>query len=288
VLRPRWRSFKEIVRLWVDLFDRHNLLTYASAIAFQTFIAVVAFLLLALGVLGATHDQSLWESTIAPAISGRVLGGVYRALDQIVYHVFASSSTGLIAFASALATWEVSGVVRASMGALNRIYDTEEHRPWWIRFPISFGLAALLNVSLLGAIIVLTVVDTSGAWHWPLFAARWLGAVGLIMGAFGVIVHWAPAERRATRWASAGGVLVVVAWIVETLVFRWYVTSVADFTTAIGSFTVFMVGASYLYTAAIILLVAMELDELVREDLEQPQRRQTLLPLVLGVIRGSP
>ncbi len=73
----------------------------------------------------------------------------------------------------------------------------------------------------------------------------------------------------------------------ETLVFRWYVTSLANFKTAIGSFTVFMVLASYLYVAAIILLVALELDELVREDLKQPQRDRTLLPLVVGVLRGA-
>ena len=39
--------------------------------------------------------------------------------------------------------------------------------------------------------------------------------------------------------------------------------------------------------AAIILLVAMELDELVRLDLRRPRNRQELLPLVAGVIRGT-
>ena len=47
-MQPRWRSFKKIVRLWVELFDRHNLLTYASAIALRTFIAAVACTLFAL------------------------------------------------------------------------------------------------------------------------------------------------------------------------------------------------------------------------------------------------
>jgi membrane protein len=287
-VRQRWRSFREIVRLWVELFASHNLLTYASAIALQTLIATVAFVLLALGILGATHQASLWSDTIGPAIQGRVLGDVYRGIDQTVQRVFASSSGGLVAFASLLALWEVSGVVRASMGALNQIYDTNESRPWWIRFPISLALSAGLNLALLGAIVVLTAVDVRGAWHWPLLIARWPVAVALITVAFGLIVRWAPCERRATRWVSAGAVLVVVAWIVESLIFRWYVTSVADFRTAVGSFTVFLVMSSYLYTAAIILLVALELDELVRRDLARPEGRRTLLPLVLGVIRGSP
>ena len=36
----------------------------------------------------------------------------------------------------------------------------------------------------------------------------------------------------------------------------------------------------------IVLLVAMELDELVRADAQRPRAKQKLLPLVAGVIRG--
>jgi hypothetical protein len=49
---------------------------------------------------------------------------------------------------------------------------------------------------------------------------------------------------------------------------------------------VFIFLATYFYIAAIILLVAMELDELVRADMQRPRNRQQLLPLVAGVIRG--
>lgn len=282
----RWQSFRGIVRLWVDLFDEHNLLTYASAVAFQGLIAVVALLLLGLGILGAVHDTGLWSRTIGPPLSARVLPDVYRGMNEVVRKVFATSSAGLVAFAGAFAVWEVSGVVRASMGALSRIYDTDESRPWWIRFPLSFALAAALIAAWLGAIVLTAAIDVPGAWSWPLAVVRWLGAIALLLVAFGLIVRWAPAERRATRWVSAGAVLVVAAWIVETLIFKWYVTSVADFKTTVGSFAVFLVVTSYLYVGAIILLVAMELDELVRQDLERSEPRRRLLPLVEGVLRG--
>ena len=67
----RWRSLKKIVRLWVDLFDQHNLLTYASAIALRMFIAAVACTLFGLGILGATHQQRRWRQTIGPTIEPR-------------------------------------------------------------------------------------------------------------------------------------------------------------------------------------------------------------------------
>jgi uncharacterized BrkB/YihY/UPF0761 family membrane protein len=81
---------------------------------------------------------------------------------------------------------------------------------------------------------------------------------------------------------------VVVGWIGETLIFGEYVRTVANFRTPVGSLEVFIFLATYFYIASIVLLVAMELDELVRDDLQRPPSKRKLLPLAAGVIRGKP
>jgi membrane protein len=283
----RWRSFKKIVRLWVELFDRHSLLTYASAIALRMFIAAVACTLFALGILGATHQQQLWRQTIGPAIKPKVLPDVYAGIDQTVHRVFSSSTAGLLALAAALAVWEVSGILRAGIGALDEIYETPETRPFWVRFPLSWGLAILVLAAMLGAIAIVWAGHVSGTWSIPILILRWPAAVVLVAVAFELIVRWGPAKHRRVRWASFGSVLVVVGWIGQTLIFGAYVRSVANFRTPVGSLEVFIFLATYFYIAAIILLVAMELDELVRADMQRPRNRQVLLPLVAGVIRGA-
>jgi membrane protein len=283
----RWGSFKKIVRLWVDLFDRHNLLTYASAIALRSFIAAVACSLFALGILGASHERRLWQKTIGPQIKPKVLPDVFSGINQTVDHVLSSSSAGLLALASALAVWEVSGIIRAAIGALDEIYETPEPRPFWVRFPISFGLAILFLAAMLGAIAIIWAGHSvSGSFTLPVLILRWPAAVALVAFAFELIVRWAPAKHRRVRWASFGSILVVVGWIGETLIFAAYVRSVANFRTPVGSLEVFIFLATYFYIAAIVLLVAMELDELVRADLERPPSKRTLLPLAAGVIRG--
>jgi membrane protein len=286
-VQPRWRSFKEIVRLWVDLFSRHNLLTYASAVALRMFIAAVACTLLALGILGASDQRHLWQGTIGPAIAPKVLPKVFAGIDQTVHHVLNSSTAGLLALASALAVWEVSGIIRAAIGALDQIYETHDERPFWIRFPISWGLAIIVLSAVLGAIALIWAGNISGGWGLAIRIVRWPAAVALVAFAFELIVRWGPAEHRRVRWASFGSILVVVGWIGQTLIFAEYVRSLADFRTSIGSLEVFIFLATYFYVAAIVLLVAMELDELVRRDLERPRNRQQLLPHVAGVIRGT-
>ena len=285
-MQRRWSSFKKIVRLWVELLDRHSLLTYASAIALRALIAAVACSLFALGILGASHQQELWRKTIGPEIEPKVLPHVFDGIDQTVNRVFSSSTAGLLALAAALAVWEVSGIIRAGIGALDEIYETQETRPFWIRFPLSFGLAILFLAAVLAAIAIVWAGHVSGGWGTAIWILRWPAAVALIAFAFEVIVRWAPAQHRRVRWASLGSVLVVVGWIGETLIFGAYVRSVANFRTPVGSLEVFIFLATYFYIFAIVLLVAMELDELVRADMQRPRNKQVLLPLVTGVIRG--
>ena len=102
-------------------------------------------------------------------------------------------------------------------------------------------------------------------------------ALGL---AVGLLVRYGPAERRQARWASIGAAAVVAAWIVQSLLFAWYVDSFADFTSASGALTVFLVLAAFLYTASIIFLMGVEIDELLRKDASAGEKR------VLGVLRG--
>jgi membrane protein len=285
----RWRSLTQIVRLWVELFGRHNLLTYASAIALRTFIAAVACTLFSLGIPGAAHERTLWKNTIGPQIQPKVLPHVFDGIDQTVQHVFALSSAGLLALASALAAWEVSGIIRAAIGALDEIYETPEPRPFWIRFAVSFGLAILFLAAMLGAIaIVWAGHAVSGSLGILALILRWPAAIALVAFAFELIVRFAPAKHRRIRWTSFGSALVVVGWIGETLIFGEYVRSVANFRTPVGSLEVFIFLATYFYIASIVLLVAMELDELVRADLQRPPSKQRLLPLAVGLIRGKP
>lgn len=280
------RHLGAIVDEWVELFAEHDLLTYASAIARQAAIGLVALVLLGLGVLRELGRPDVWENQIAPQISPRVLIGVFVGINQAVEKILRTDSAGLIAFASLYAIWTVSGVVRACMGALNKIYETDEDRSWKLRFPVSFGLAAVLIAALLGAVLLVVAGKhwVGGVWHVPVTVGRWALAVVLVDIAFDVLVRFAPAERRAKKWATAGATLVVVAWIVETLIFRWYVASVANFKTAEGTLAVFLVLMAYLYTGAIILLVGMELDELLRKELKQGEDEKHILQHVRALL----
>jgi membrane protein len=272
------KGLKDMVGLWVDLFDEHELLTQSAAIALQAFVAMVALALLAIAILGATGHEHVWTKQIGPQIHRKVLPDVWLGIQATVRKVFSSSSAGLIAFASALAVWEVSGMVRACMSALSKVEGTKDERPWYIRFPISIGIAFVVTAALVGAALLVLGLKHAvhGGWSIPFAIVRWLGTIVLLTFAFGVLVRFAPAERRPKKWASGGAALVVVLWIVQSLIFAWYVRSAASYKSAVGSLTAVYLFTTYLYVGAIVLMVGIELDEQLRQDVKGEEERGIL------------
>ena len=251
----------------------HELLTYASAIAFQVVKSLVPLVLLALAVLGSVGRRDVWSHHIAPALKPRFDQPVYHAIDFGANKIFDSNSAGLLAFSALLTVWYVSSGVRGIMSALNRIYDSEESRPHWLRWLVSVGLALCVVGGIVGAILlVLAVPKPSGPWEILVDLVRWVGAILALTVAAGLLVRLAPSERRPKRWASAGAVLVIATWLVTSILFRLYVTAIANFKTAVGQLSVLIVLLVYVYVSSIVFLVGVEVDELLREDASGHER----------------
>jgi membrane protein len=196
-------------------------------------------------------------------------------VNAAVQRIFDSSSGGLIAFAAMLALWDVSGAVRACMSGMNKIYDTKEKRSTLRRIGVSLVVAIAIGLLLIGTfalLIALPAAASSGWLHWLVAVLRWPLAVVLLAAALAILVRFGPTEPRPAEWATAGSVLVIVAWIVASLLFRVYIDHVANFKSAAGTLTAFLVLTAYTYTTAIIFLVGVELDEQVRKNVPESER----------------
>jgi len=252
-----------VVRLWVDVFREHNLLTYASAVAFQALIALVPLTLLGFGVMGVTGEREVWENRMAPRIQAKLAEQTFIAVNYAVERILESASAGLIAFGAVFAIWEISGSVRALMGALNTVHNEQERRPWWLRTAVSTGLSIAVAICVLGAMGL--ILTARGAWS----IGAWPVAILLLGLAVALLVRFAPVREQPFRWVSFGAVLVVVAWVVSGLLFRLYVTDVASFRSAWGTPVLLLVVMNFVYVNTIVFLVGVQLDELIEDGILQ-------------------
>jgi membrane protein len=262
---------RAFLRTWTDAFHEHRLLVYATAMSMRAFIGSISLAFLWIALLGATGHQDVWTKHIAPAIEPKLTHPTYDALNAAVEKIFTSNSTGLIAFAAAYAIWQVSGATRAVMDALNSIIECDDKRSTLDRFVLSVALAIAVIVLIGCAFFVILVSGrllgaSSGVLHWLIGVLRWpVGAVFLGI-AVGVIARFAPVEHRGKIWASVGAALIVVAWLIESAIYAWYLRDVADYQSATGNLLLLMVVVSYFYVSSVVFLVGAQLDEFLRAE----------------------
>jgi membrane protein len=100
------------------------------------------------------------------------------------------------------------------------------------------------------------------------FLASWGVAIAILFLVVTLVVRFAPDTRRPVRWVTFGGVLVIAGWIVMSLLYGFYITSLADYASIFGSLAVVMVTMSYIYMSAIVFLTGVQLDSLIRNKVD--------------------
>jgi membrane protein len=258
-LRPALEHARPIYRA----LRQHRLGTHAAAIAFRVLVGLVPLVILAVALLGALGLEGTWSDSIAPEIRDRVTQPVFEAIDFSVKQIFESTRGGLIAFASLLLLWQLFRGVRAATVALNEIHDVEETRSGGRQLLTAFALAVAVGVCLVGATLVMVAAPrlTTGAADIALSLLRWPVAVAILGLCVGLLVRYAPAERPDVRWASIGSAVIVASWLVLSLAFGFWVTSVASYKGAVGNLAVFLVLTAYVLGASAVFLIGVEIDE---------------------------
>jgi membrane protein len=257
-------------------FKQNDLLTYASAISFQVFFALVPLALLALGLLGTLGLSGWWSTDAAHTVKDNVSQPVYQVINGTVQKVLAHRQLFWVTLGAAIAVWEVSGAMRATMQVLNRVYGVEEKRSFRRKLWESIVLSTAVTFMLLLAAAVVkvgpgaarTLVGQGAAVSVVSFLASWGAAVALLFLVVAIVVRYAPDTRRPVRWVTFGGALVIVGWIGMSLLYGFYITSLANYASVFGSLAVVMVTLSYIYLSAIVFLSGVQLDSLIRHQVD--------------------
>jgi membrane protein len=260
----------ELLRALLDGFKRHDLLTYASAISFQILTAIIPFLLFVLGVAGSLHLNYVWSDHLEPQLRGSVSSAVFAVIENAVNHVFASRQVLWATVGGGLALWQVSGAVRAVMGALARIYGASGERSFLRRYVISFVLSIEIGACFtLTALCLLLApfvsVDHPGAaWSVFAFLVRWVLVVAFLLLVVGILVRHAPATPQTVPWVSLGATIVITCWMLVSLAFYLYLTELASYQSVFGSLAAVIVAMAYLYVSTTVFLFGTQLDAIIR------------------------
>jgi membrane protein len=266
-------GLRDLVTRTVLNFVRHDLGTYAAALAFNLILALFPFVIFLLGLVGVVDRPEFFDWLLDQA---RVTlpGDAYRSVRQVVDEVRGNQQSGFISIGIGLALWAASTGVRSVMTGLNAAYDIPESRPIWVVYPLSIlytiGLAILLSLAaglmLLGPQGAQWVAGRVGLselfvaiWEW----ARWPAVVVLLLLAVATVYYVAPDVEQPFVLVTPGSLLTVTVWLAASIGFSYYVGAFGNYGATYGSLGGVIVLLIYCFLSSAVLLLGAALNAVI-------------------------
>lgn len=258
------------LRGFVDAYAENDLLTFASAISFQVISSLVPLMLFAVGLLGFFHLEGVWRDELALDIKPSVSAPAFALMNDVVENVLDSRTVFWVTAGFVIALWELSGAIRAVMGAVNRVYGTTTQRSWVRRMVVSTLLALAVGACLLGAVAVVLVGplvygDVAPGLRPVLLVFRWGIAAALVLLAVALLLHYAPERHQPLHWVTFGALMIMFGWVVMSLGFGFYLRDIADYNSIFGGLATVVVLIAYLYAGAVVFLGGVQVDAILRK-----------------------
>jgi membrane protein len=295
-----FRDWRAIVVRAVKEFLEDNGTMLASALAYSTFFAIPAVLLLAVGlftlVAGPQTISTLMAhfSHVMPAQATSLLGGSLHRLDQ-------RPSTGLVMVivGFVLALWATTGAMTTYMTALNLAYERKDGRSFVKKRLVAVELVAVIGFAFLLVAVLLIfgppleqlvaahAGPVSGAVGWIWWVATWPILVVGLLAAFATLLYLGPdVAHPRWRFITPGSVFATVVWVAVSGGFALYTSSFGSYNKTWGSLAAVIIMLTWLWLAGIALLLGAEINaeaERSRELREgQPAERRLLVPTRSG------
>jgi len=275
-------AFAVLKRTAVSFYD-DQMTHHAAALTYYGLMSLFPTLLLALSLLGLlgqypeTYDAIIGylrevapESVVAPLDSS--LEGALRNKD--------TAATTLV-IGVVLAFYGTTGVLEAARRALNVVFEIEGGgRSFLRRKAIDVASTIVLLALLLPTTVLIFVggrfaddllgfigLGPTAAQIWSI--ARWPAAVGVAMLVFAYVYFVTPdVQQRSFRWVTPGAFVGVVLWLLASVAFSQYISSVADVGAIYGTFAGAIVLVAWMWLTNVALLFGAELNAEIERQKE--------------------
>jgi membrane protein len=285
---PGLRDFS--VRDWREIFVRafkgfldDNGTMLASALAYSTFFAIPSVLLVVVGVftlvVGPATISALMGhfSQVMPAQATSLLGGSLDRLDQ---HPATGITMTIVGFV--LAVWSTTGAMTTYMTAVNLAYEREDGRAFVRKRLVALELVAAIGVAFLLVAVLLIfgppleqlvashAGGASGAIGWIWWIAEWPILLGGLMFAFALLLYLGP-DIEHPRWhfVTPGSLFATAVWLAASGGFAFYTSAFGSYNKTWGTLAAVIVMLTWLWLAAIALLLGAEINAEAERTREQ-------------------
>lgn len=264
-------------RGWLDVLSRvksgvskDHISVLAAGVAFYSLLAIFPALAAAVSIYGLVADpvdvanQAELAIDLIPEESRTI---ITDQLAKITSQPRGSLGYSAI-FALLFALWSASAAMQTLMTGLNVIYGEAERRGFIKFYATALGLTfggiigALLSLSLVAALpAALNFLPLPQDLKTLLLLVRWpLLAVAVMFG-LSVLYRFGPSrEKPRWQWVSWGAVAATLLWLLGSILFSWYVSSLGSYNETYGALGAVVILLMWFYLSAYSVLLGAELN----------------------------
>lgn len=256
-------------RVFAQLLD-HDVWGYSAQLAYYFLFSMFPFFIFLAALLAYVPVPNLMAQIMA-LLRDFVPGEAAFIIQQNVEGLITRPRGGLLSFGIALSIWTASSAIAAIGDCLNRAYGVKEGRPYWkvragaILLTVSLAVLVISAMTLLifGPQLGGLLADRFGVgivfdWIWSF--VRWPIVVLLMMFAAALLYYFTPDVEQEWRWITPGSVISVLAWIVMSSLFGYYVDNFGQYDKTYGSIGAVIVLLTWMYFSGFFLLLGGEIN----------------------------
>ncbi len=258
--RTLWGALMRVFRI----MDERNLSLIAAGVAFYGILAVFPGLATIIALWGVIGDPAAVAVEMAE-FRAVLPADVYALLDQQL-SALAQADGLTLGWASVLslglALWSARAGVAALIRGLNAIYNVPNrdgigHYTRALSLTIALVCVALIAIACVVFAPIVLAFFPLGPWTgWGLEMARWLIAIGVLLGGFSMIYRFGPNRVHVpTRWATPGAVFSTVCWAAASVGFSYYLTNFGAYNEIYGSIGAVIAMLMWLFISAWLVLL---------------------------------
>ena len=268
-----------LTRLAIKKIGEDELSTRSAALSYYFLGALFPMFLFLVSLVGvfAGPGSQVRESLITGL--GRLApGSASDLVHSVVDQTFKNSSGIKLAAGILGALWAASGGLSAVVTSLNKIYRTDETRPWWEQKVTIVGLTLALAILMIVALVLVLYGGKLGelvaghvglghafaiAWKW----LQWPVSFAAMFLSFSIVYYFAPnLEIRKWYWVTPGAVAGVSLWLLASLGFRLYLHFFDSYSATYGSLGAVVILMLWLYITGLAILIGGEVNWVIENE----------------------
>ncbi|MEJ6550160.1 YihY/virulence factor BrkB family protein [Corynebacterium sp. USCH3] len=267
------QSWKHVVRTTVRQFTVDECLDLAAGLTYRTVLSIFPALIAVVSILSLFGQDEESVTSLMDQAEGIIPADTWETVRPALESVLTAPAAGFgLVVGLVTALWSASGYVKAFGRAMNRIHEVPEGRGV-VKVNVQMYLLTLVILALATVAVMVFVLsgpvaeqvgDAIGFGATALTVwgvAKWIILVAAVVFLVALLYYATPNVRQPKfRWVSIGALIAIVAVIVGSLVFFFYVTNFSSYNATYGALAGVIILLLWIYLMNVSLLFGAEID----------------------------